>query len=51
MEQTGSIGIIGGADGPTAIYVTSHFGPTLLLFGMAALFVAGVLIALYVRRR
>ena len=29
-EQSGSIGIIGGADGPTAIYVTSKLAPELL---------------------
>ena len=29
-QQAGSIGIIGGADGPTAIYTTSHLAPHLL---------------------
>ena len=29
-EQSGSIGIIGGADGPTAIYLTSMLAPELL---------------------
>ncbi len=29
-EQAGSIGIIGGADGPTAIYLTSKLSPELL---------------------
>ena len=29
-QQAGSIGIIGGADGPTAIYVTSRLAPALL---------------------
>ncbi|EKC79724.1 glutaconyl-CoA decarboxylase beta subunit, partial [human gut metagenome] len=29
-EQAGSIGIIGGADGPTAIYLTSMLSPELL---------------------
>ena len=29
-EQAGSIGIIGGADGPTAIYLTSKLAPELL---------------------
>lgn len=29
-EQAGSIGIIGGADGPTAIYVTARLAPELL---------------------
>ena len=28
--EAGSIGIIGGADGPTAIYVTTHLAPALL---------------------
>ena len=50
MDQA-AIGIIGGADGPTAIFVSSNFGPALLLLGMAALFGVGVLIALYFRRR
>ena len=30
MKEAGSIGIIGGADGPTAIYVTSKLAPDLL---------------------
>lgn len=29
-QEAGSIGIIGGADGPTAIYVTTHLAPHLL---------------------
>ena len=30
MQESGSIGIIGGADGPTAIYVTTRLAPHLL---------------------
>ena len=30
MPQSGAIGIIGGADGPTSIYVTSKLAPELL---------------------
>ena len=30
LQQAGSIGIIGGADGPTAIFVTSNMAPELL---------------------
>ena len=30
MPKAATIGIIGGADGPTAIFVTSKFSPTLM---------------------
>ena len=43
------IGIIGGADGPTAIFVTSSSGAGWLLFGIVALAVAAVYFLL--RRR
>ncbi len=38
--ENNSIGIIGGADGPTAIFVTSKISPTLFV----ALIAAGVLL-------
>ena len=30
-QEAGAIGIIGGADGPTAIYVTSRLAPNLMV--------------------
>lgn len=46
-----SIGIIGGADGPTAIFVTSK--PNLMLYIAAALLViaAGVLVVYIVKKK
>ena len=40
-----SIGIIGGADGPTAIFVTSTISPTLVI-GIAAVAVIAVCIVI-----
>lgn len=42
--QASSIGIIGGADGPTAIYVTGRIWPLLVtaVLGVAALIALGV---------
>ena len=43
--QNGSVGIIGGADGPTAIFVTSSLSPlSVLLAAAAALLVAGAVV-------
>lgn len=39
MNQASSVGIIGGADGPTAVFITSRFP------------VMTVLLALYFRKR
>ncbi len=45
MKEAHSIGIIGGADGPTAIYTTLSFREVLLL-GAAALSCLACLVAL-----
>lgn len=43
--QNSSVGIIGGADGPTAIFVTSSLSPLSALFAAAAaLLVAGAVV-------
>ncbi len=49
--QASSIGIIGGADGPTAIYVASRMRPLFVAaaLGAAALIALGVW--LFIRRR
>lgn len=51
MSSASSIGIIGGADGPTAIFLASRVSFVFLLLGVLAVFAAGALIALYLRRR
>lgn len=45
-----SVGIIGGADGPTAIFVTGNPVPAILLLGAAGLLV-GLLLGWYFRKR
>ena len=45
-----SIGIIGGADGPTAIFVTSRISPTLAI-GIAAVIVIAVCIVIIKLRK
>lgn len=45
-----SIGIIGGADGPTAIFVTSSISPTLII-GIAAVVVIAVCIVIIKMRK
>lgn len=44
----GSVGVIGGADGPTAIFVTAKIGsginPWLILAGAAAVVVVGIIL-------
>ena len=50
--QNGSIGIIGGADGPTAIYLTSHFLDGNLLFTLIlglTLFLSGAFCLIFKR--
>lgn len=43
--QNSSVGIIGGADGPTAIFVTSIFSPrSVLLAAAGALLVVGAVV-------
>lgn len=50
MNQAGSVGIIGGADGPTAVFITSRF-PVMTVLLCAAVCAAAVLLALYFRKR
>lgn len=47
--QNGSVEIIGGADGPTTIFVTSSFSPfsVLLVAAAAVLVVGAVVLAVY----
>ena len=47
--QNSSVGIIGGADGPTAIFVTSSFSPLSVLLAAAGvlLVVGAVVVAVY----
>lgn len=40
--QASSIGIIGGADGPTAIYVAGKLSPIIIGLGAAVLIALGV---------
>lgn len=43
--QNSSVGIIGGADGPTAIFVTSSLSPlSVLLVAAAAVLVVGAVV-------
>ena len=55
MRQASSIGIIGGADGPTAIFVASKIVPnfllTFLLYGAKAVVTIGAIIHTLSRRR
>ena len=51
-SQNGSIGIIGGADGPTAGYLTSHLLGGYLLFTLIlglTLFLSGAFFALFLK--
>ena len=47
--EAASIGMIGGADGPTAIFVTSNVN-WLLVCGFAGIAVAAVLVVLFIYR-
>lgn len=49
--EAGSIGIIGGADGPTAVFVTTNFSP--LGWGVAGLLLLAVIagVVLFIRSR
>jgi Na+-transporting methylmalonyl-CoA/oxaloacetate decarboxylase beta subunit len=49
LMQNGSVEIIGGADGPTTIFVTSSFSPfsVLLVAAAAVLVVGAVVLAVY----
>ena len=48
-----SIGVIGGADGPTAVYVTSRLSPVAIAAGAAtaAALIAAVAVGVYRKRR
>ncbi len=54
LRQASSIGIIGGADGPTAIFVASKTAPnfflTLMLYGAKAIVTVGAIIHTLSRR-
>ena len=45
-----SVGIIGGADGPTAIYISSSAG-SLFTIGAAAVFIGGIITYLAIRKK
>lgn len=52
MKEAASIGIIGGADGPTAIFIASQFPvKTILLGGLAAAAVLLIIVLLAVRNK
>ena len=52
MYEASSIGIIGGADGPTAIFIASQFPlKTILLGGFCAAVVLLVIVLLVVRNK
>jgi len=44
LNQAASIGIIGGVDGPTAVFVTSRFLPSILKFAVIVAVVIVVLV-------
>ncbi len=51
MDKAASIGIIGGADGPTAIYLTSSFGDfSWAIFG-GLLIVAGLVLFCVIKNK
>lgn len=47
----GSIGIIGGADGPTAVFLTSKLFPEFLFIGAIITFIAAALVWLILLRK
>ena len=49
--QAGSIGVIGGADGPTAIFVTSNPWPLILVAGLAVGAILALLAWLFLKRK
>ncbi len=51
LNEAAAVGVIGGADGPTAIFITSHLSPGLLLCGALALLAVGGLLAFWFYRR
>jgi len=49
-SKASSIGIIGGADGPTAIYVTDQSSPHLITVIFALLSIAGIAYLIFIKR-
>lgn len=49
--QAGSIAIIGGADGPTAVYVAGRLGPLAWAAGLAAAAILALLIWLLLKHK
>ncbi len=45
------IGIIGGSDGPTAVYVTGSYNPAVTIITVSAVIVAIAFAAIVLRRR
>lgn len=50
MDRGGSIGIIGGADGPTAVYITGQSYPYLLIILSTLFSVVGILYLFFTRK-
>ena len=51
MREAASIGIIGGADGPTAVFVTGSPAWLIAAAALAAVVVAGAAAALYLHNK
>ena len=51
MKEASSIGIIGGADGPTAIFITQFPVKTILLGGFCAAVILLIIVLLVVRNK
>ena len=49
--KTHSIGIIGGADGPTAIFVTSSVSPALVVGIVAAVIIVACIVIIIMRKK
>ncbi len=49
--EAGSIGIIGGADGPTAIYVAGKLWPLILAAGLSVAALLALLVWLFLKRK
>ncbi|KAF5044978.1 hypothetical protein DSECCO2_486090 [anaerobic digester metagenome] len=49
--QAGSIGIIGGADGPTAVYVAGKLGPFAVAAGLSIAAALALLIWLFLKHK
>lgn len=51
VMQAGSIGIIGGADGPTAVYVAGKLGPFAVAAGLSIAAALALLIWLFLKHK